>query len=485
MIAVAFVAFSARVGHEPLWLDETYTAAMVERGLFDVVRLTTLDVHPPLYYVLLELWTRLAGNSPTALRLLSVLAATGLVALGAGPVRRVWNARTGWTFAVITVFSSGVLCFAQEARMYALATLLVSGAALYGHLAVRDGRRGDFVAFAVFTAIAALTHYFALVAVGMNALVLLLGAGMHARQRLRPLLIASALATLAFLPWAPFFVRQLATVTAGFWIPPTSLAMVVFGLVAPFAYKFEDIAYPWQSVAALVIAATAITVTLISRRLRAARSAVAAQAQLLLVFASTLSFGLAFSFLIRPIFMPRYMIVCAGPLLLVAAAAIGRLPGKVGVAMTALLVLLGLPAWARVQLYTFNGPFLRLAHEVASAGGPVPVLVHNGVPYSFALLPTAHAVPHARNLVVVSDGAPFDPTSGGLYPAGRIEVVDSLTLALNDAQRLWIIDGSPGPDPVDTTAAASSSLWQHVAPDVTLEEPMSWVKLTVRRYERR
>lgn len=485
MVAGAFAAFCVRVGHEPLWLDETYSAAMVEHGFFDVLRLTRGDVHPPLYYLLLELWTRLAGHSPIALRLPSVLAATGLVALGAGPVRRVWDERTGWMFAVLTVFSSGILCFAQEARMYALAALLVSGAALYGHLAVRDGRRGDFVAFAVFTGIAALTHYFALVAVGMNALVLLLAAGMHARQRLRPLLIATALATVAFLPWAPFFVRQLATVTADFWIPPTSLNLVVFGLVAPFAYKFEDVPYPWQAVAALVIAVTVVAVSLIARRLRASSSAMAAQTQLLLVFALTLGFGLAFSFLIRPIFMPRYMIVCSGLLLMVVAAAISRLPVKVGVALTALLVMLGLPAWARVQQHTFNGPFLLLAQEVASAGQPVPVLVHNGVPFSFALLPTAHAVPAARNVVVVPPGASFDPTGGGLYPPGRTETVDSLASVLKYSQRVWIVDGSPGPDPVDASLAAASPLWQRVAPDVKLEQPMSWVALSVRRYERR
>lgn len=297
---------------------------MVQHSVTDIFRLTTTDVHPPLYYVLLRFTTRLFGDSVFALRLPSVVAATALVALGAGPVRRLWNDKTAWVYVALVLTSSGILCFAQEIRMYALAALCVTGAALYGHLAWRDGARRDYVAFGLFTWAASLTHYFALVAVGFNAVLLLAMAAFGSRERLKPLATTTGLAAVGFLPWAPFFFSQVASVARGFWIPPTSFEIVTFGLVAPFAYKFEDVPYPWQAIAALAGFAFVVRAALVAQRREGVKTA--ASLHFLAVFGSTLGFGLLFSALVQPIFMPRYMIACSGVIFLVLAAAIAHCP---------------------------------------------------------------------------------------------------------------------------------------------------------------
>lgn len=201
---------------------------MVEHGFVSILGFTTQDVHPPLYYLGLKLVALVFGDSPLALRGLSVVSAAALVAFGARWVSQVWNARAGWCFAALTLSSSGVLCFAQEARMYALAMLLVTGAVLCGQLALRDGQAKHFVALGVCTWAASLTHYFALIAVGFNALLLFIGAAQSARSRLRPLALAIGLAGLGFLPWVPFFAAQVLAVSRQFWIPPASFELVLF-----------------------------------------------------------------------------------------------------------------------------------------------------------------------------------------------------------------------------------------------------------------
>ena len=69
--------FLWRIGHEPLWLDETYTFAMVQHGLAEIVGLTAKD-HPPLYYLLLRLWTDLFGDSRVALLVATLVVKTWL-----------------------------------------------------------------------------------------------------------------------------------------------------------------------------------------------------------------------------------------------------------------------------------------------------------------------------------------------------------------------------------------------------------------------
>jgi uncharacterized membrane protein len=149
------------------------------------------------------------GDSPVALRLPSGLAALGLVARGPFAVRRIWGDRTAYIYVLLVAASPGIVCFAQEARMYTLAAFFVAGAVLHGYLAAVEGRPRDLVWYGVFTRAAAMTHYFGLVAVGVNALACLAMARAQERSRVKPLGVASVASAVLYLPWALVFARQL------------------------------------------------------------------------------------------------------------------------------------------------------------------------------------------------------------------------------------------------------------------------------------
>ncbi len=63
----------ARLDFQPLWWDEGYSVWFAHQPLAEMLRLTALDIHPPLYYALLGGWSQLFGLAPAALRLLSVI----------------------------------------------------------------------------------------------------------------------------------------------------------------------------------------------------------------------------------------------------------------------------------------------------------------------------------------------------------------------------------------------------------------------------
>ena len=58
-----------------LWVDELFTAELASLPLAGVIQHTVNDVHPPLYFLLVRLWSDWAGHSDFALRWLSVAAA--------------------------------------------------------------------------------------------------------------------------------------------------------------------------------------------------------------------------------------------------------------------------------------------------------------------------------------------------------------------------------------------------------------------------
>jgi uncharacterized membrane protein len=247
------ILFFSQIRREHPWLDETYSAAMAAHSFGDILRIAVQDVHPPLYYLGLKAATVLLGSGELGLRFLSALFAVGLVALGMGPVRRIFGEKAAYIYMALTIFSPGILCFAQEARMYTMAAFFVLGAALYGIEAVQSGQKGAFVRFGVCMSAAMYTHYFSLLAVAVAASILLGYVIVREKRLLKSYLVTTGFTAIVYLPWVPSFLTQIQRVKAGFWIPKTDWFLVKFSLMAPYAYKYEDISFSWFSVAAMVL----------------------------------------------------------------------------------------------------------------------------------------------------------------------------------------------------------------------------------------
>ncbi|MGB3220166.1 MAG: glycosyltransferase family 39 protein, partial [Anaerolineae bacterium] len=84
-----------RLAGPSLWYDEGVTAAISQRNLADLARWTADDIQPPLYYVLVAGWTRLAGASEWALRFPSVAAGLLTLPLLLALQRRLWRFASG------------------------------------------------------------------------------------------------------------------------------------------------------------------------------------------------------------------------------------------------------------------------------------------------------------------------------------------------------------------------------------------------------
>ncbi len=207
------------IQRESLWLDESWSAWTVYDtprdldGLRDTLRflrdsaLTTLervrdDMHPPLYFFLLEGTTLLLGESEFALRLPSALA--GLLGLATTfAIGRQWLGWKGGLFALVLLGTAGFfLYYAREARMYAL---LLACAALATRAYTRWWRRGGLwrgLVYALLLTFALYTHYLAALLIPIHLLHHLL-----TRPRWR-IPLPYALTALLFAPWLPILWQQ-------------------------------------------------------------------------------------------------------------------------------------------------------------------------------------------------------------------------------------------------------------------------------------
>lgn len=168
------------------------------------------DTSPPLYYLLLYLWTLVVGTSDIALRLFSVICYLAAYPLLIGVARRSGGERSVLPTCVLFAFSPMGLYFSGEGRMYSLLLFLIIGTAWASLLLRERGKSLGYSAlWIVFSAAGFLTHYFfALPWLGI-VIFLFLRPGKFERWRL---LISLCFLALAVLPW-----YIIATASSGHW----------------------------------------------------------------------------------------------------------------------------------------------------------------------------------------------------------------------------------------------------------------------------
>lgn len=183
--------------------DEAVTVGRVlQPSLFKTLAtVPNSESTPPLYYLLAWFWSRLFGTAEVGLRSLSALAGTAsIIVIYLGAVALPLRRRVGLIAAAMVAVSPVLIWFSQDARAYALVFFLTSLSFLFFARARRGGSRRDLSCWALFSALALCTHYFAGFVVAPEAALLLIK--VKDRRRVGLAVAAVALAAAALVPLA-------------------------------------------------------------------------------------------------------------------------------------------------------------------------------------------------------------------------------------------------------------------------------------------
>ncbi len=170
--------------------------------------------HPPLYYLLARIWAGHFADPVVALRSLSALFGLLLLPAVYWFAREVFgDPRVSWMSVLLTATSPLFLLYAQEARQYALWSLLtaLSGAAML--YALRTGERRAYYFYALTIALGLYAHIMFAFAVLTHALYLLLTRGDYSSVAVRTFSIALACGVLVFTPWMVVLIGAIADVS--------------------------------------------------------------------------------------------------------------------------------------------------------------------------------------------------------------------------------------------------------------------------------
>lgn len=199
------------------WLDELCSVTAARAGwaaLFSDHLL--IDVHPPLYSVVLKLWVGILGDHESVVRLLSWLLAMLAVGVAWRHFLRVEGSVFAFRLAVLMAANTFFASHAQEARSYALLLFLSTWALIDLDNAIRQRRAMLSWRSCLGLLLLSLTHYFGLILVFW----LLVSRALLARWQWRPLLCLFLLGLLCLIwPLTHVLAGNLLRLSGGsFWI---------------------------------------------------------------------------------------------------------------------------------------------------------------------------------------------------------------------------------------------------------------------------
>jgi 4-amino-4-deoxy-L-arabinose transferase-like glycosyltransferase len=387
LMVVAAVARFATLASQSYWLDESQAAHELSLSFGSMLHVWgSAEWNTPLYLIIAWPWAKVFGTGEVELRSLSAVLGVGLVPLLYLCGRELVSRRAGLVAAGLAAVNPFMIWYSQEAREYMLLVVLCTASMLFFARAWRTGASRDLLWWAVFSALALLTQYFAGFLVAAEGLLLLY------RLRNRACVLACAVQVIVVAPFIPHVLPRLRNpalfITTQPLVRRLQQVPVAFGLNT--IYYSPGVRYGLLGAAALgAIVIVLLIVGASARELRGAGLA-AALAGFVLIVPLLLALAGHDDFIARGL-MPAWP-----PLAIVIGAACttrgAKLPGAALV-----VVLVGSFIWAQLEIQS-NAAYQRPDWRgVASAlGSPTGTRVIVAYPGQFATGPLSiylHGVP--------------------------------------------------------------------------------------------
>lgn len=327
-----------------LWYDEFYTIKIIDNNIKDIISITANDVHPPLYYLLLKIYTLIFGTGLNTLKIFSIIPLVLILVLNELEVRKLFGKHIANTFVIIFLSSSVVMQYAIEIRMYSWSMLFLYGMTLY---AIKYYQKKDALSIILMTTFSILgiyTHYYVL----LSAIVLYLVMILYNVKDFYKLLISGLINLICYLPWITILYNQIIQVKQDFWIPEITASTILHYPYYLFTLgKFTNI---YLIFIALIII---LTFTFILKKEFNYKKEILI---CFITFLATCIIGITISILVKPVFHVRYAsISIVSCMILLLSISIGNIKSnKFRIIISILFIYFGIISYSYRMLLEFD-----------------------------------------------------------------------------------------------------------------------------------
>lgn len=219
IVAMLFVLWAFRIAL--INTDNTFTLRLIQHPVSELIKLDSMDVHPPLYYLVLKLFfnvTFISHASPfvqiIAGRLFNVLLFCITLIIMRNVLNKLTKQKFSFAFLTLVILFPMVIWHITGIRMYILSALLIA-CELNSIINFNHNQRSkDIILATVFAALGAWTHYFTAIIAGL----LLFYNFITEKNRRIPYMVSGIVFFISFIPWLKISMNQISSVKNSYWI---------------------------------------------------------------------------------------------------------------------------------------------------------------------------------------------------------------------------------------------------------------------------
>lgn len=161
-VIIGFLLRASFLNSKSLWYDEAVSLSIAGApDIAGVISLCKKAIHPPLYHLLLH-FVNFSNYDFIIPRLINIIISLAAILIGFVIGKNLKDNRTGIFIAAAASLSPFAVHYSIELRMYALFWLLSSLQFLFVLRYIKEMKKIDGVFFAISSALALMTHYYAI-----------------------------------------------------------------------------------------------------------------------------------------------------------------------------------------------------------------------------------------------------------------------------------------------------------------------------------
>lgn len=294
------------------WFDEGYSISLIRYSYSDIWKYAATDVHPPLYYYMLKAYASITEDSVLNLRFFSAIPVFFTIVAGCTAIRKLWGDKVAIIFIAVTLLTPLTQYMTSEIRMYSWSMFFVLISFLLAYISYVKGSKSTLILFVFFSLCAAYTHYYALLSVAYIYFIYFVLAILRDKKKLPALFLAAFCFTLGYLPWLFHLVSQLTSVSSDYWISSGLFQGMADSFFPVSAFKHAGIAWLDNRKIEIFIPVIFFAFVLWCAVKAKDRKTLSEALLTASVFLFPVVFGIAYSLIFNPVFIPRYMCCSLG-----------------------------------------------------------------------------------------------------------------------------------------------------------------------------
>lgn len=211
-----------------IWLDEGYTLSMIRHNMKEIWSITSNDVHPPLYYWGLRLWSLIFGFTIISAKVFSIIPFLLLLIMSNTLIKKEFGIKTSLIFNLLCSSCSFWLEYSIQIRMYSWAIFFCTVSGLYAYKVYKENSIKSWSFLLIYSLLSMYTHFYSLLTVFVIFFVLLILILLKNRSLLKNMIITSSLISILFIPWLIELLKQISVVSESYWIPEISIKYLLY-----------------------------------------------------------------------------------------------------------------------------------------------------------------------------------------------------------------------------------------------------------------